>query len=89
MSYQELYDFIPTATEPMHPLQQFAVPIRCPGCGQVGHTVWEENMGSGRPNHPRRLLRLSNGFRTDPAPTPAGGPRIVCDHCDAVVPDSD
>jgi hypothetical protein len=67
---------------------QFSVAIKCPGCGQAGTVVWEEDDG----NQPgkraaRRLVSVSGGFHTQTGRTESGDPAIVCDVCDCIQPD--
>ena len=59
---------------------QFAVPIKCSSCGQLGSTSWDQHCrfepGVG---FRRRLLSVSSGFREESASMPSRDPKIICD----------
>ncbi len=61
---------------------QFAVPIKCNSCGQIGSTAWDQlcrfESGVG---FRRRLISISNGFHNEFASVPSKDPKIVCDAC--------
>ena len=67
---------------------QFAVPIKCSSCGQVGSAEWDRlcrfEPGVG---FRRRLVLVSSGFRNEFASTPSRDPKIVCDVCGTVQPE--
>lgn len=61
---------------------QFAVPIKCNACGQIGSAAWDQHCrfepGVG---FRRRLLSVSGGFHSEFASNPSKDLRIVCDVC--------
>ena len=61
---------------------QFAVPIKCSSCGQLGSTAWDQHCrfepGVG---FRRRLLFVSSGFREESASMLSRDPKIICDEC--------
>ena len=61
---------------------QFAVPIKCSSCGQLGSTAWDQHCrfepGVG---FRRRLLSVSSGFREESASMLSRDPKIICDVC--------
>ena len=67
--------------------EKFAVAIKCPGCGQIGSSAWEENARL----HPKgpmpELLSVSAGFYLRVRKNLLGLPQIVCDHCDTPLKD--
>ena len=67
---------------------QFAVPIKCNSCGQVGSTAWDQlcrfESGVG---FRRRLISVSSGFRNEFALVPSKDPKIVCDVCGTTLPE--
>lgn len=64
---------------------QFAVPIKCGSCGQLGSAQWDQHCrfepGMG---FRRRLMLVSKGFRDESASTPSLDPKIVCELCGTV-----
>lgn len=68
--------------------EEFAVAIRCPKCGHHGKSIWEETDGANCQHGPQRLLKfVSAGFSSENAQTQSGDPEIICDRCEAVLPD--
>ncbi len=68
--------------------EPFAVPLKCPNCGQTGTAIWEEADAFSRQKGPQRELKLlSAGFFQRPARMAALDPQIVCDRCDTIQPD--
>ena len=68
--------------------EQFAVPIKCPKCGQVGSISWEEEAGADRrQGSMRKLILVSSGFHQRPGHNNSGDATIVCDRCGQVQPD--
>ena len=65
----------------------FAVPIVCPGCGQVGSIAWQENTGFNPGGPMRTLVHISSGFHQIKGSTNSGDPVIVCSNCGAVQTD--
>ncbi len=67
---------------------QFAVPIKCNACGQIGSTAWDQHCrfepGVG---FRRRLLSLSSGFHNEFASVPSKDPKIICDACGTALPE--
>jgi hypothetical protein len=61
--------------------EDFAVPITCRGCGQVGSIVWQENAGLNEKGPMRTLVLISSGFHKADGATNSGDPKIICDHC--------
>jgi hypothetical protein len=65
--------------------EQFAVPIKCSSCGQVGSAEWDQRCrfepGVG---FRRRLVLVSDGFRNEFASVPSRDPKIVCEVCGTV-----
>lgn len=67
---------------------RFSLDLNCPHCGQIGKIAWEENDASHREaGSQRRLLDVSPGFHTEAGRTQSGDPLVVCDVCDAILPD--
>jgi uncharacterized ferredoxin-like protein len=68
--------------------EEFVVAIRCPGCGQYGSTVWEETAASHRSQGPQRRLKIvSAGFVQGSVNPVSRDPCIICDNCEAILPD--
>lgn len=66
----------------------FTLSIRCQTCGMVGFVTWEEATPQERVRGAdHEMIAITNGFRREVGRTALGSPRIVCDHCEDIVPD--
>jgi hypothetical protein len=67
---------------------KFSSPLTCPACSQIGTAIWEESGPDDRTRGPeRRLILVSSGFYSGATLGGSGDPRIVCEHCEFVLPD--
>lgn len=81
---------IPLARERRVPQerQQFAIAVKCLGCGASGSALWEESGSTDRTRgSERKLVSLQGDLHAETGRTRSCDPVIVCNICDEILPD--